>query len=416
MPDENTPLFWGDGREGENPQDFINTVERKFVGKADSGADKIDYLRLSLKASSDADAWYRGLDTTITGTWTTLVSAFNTKWPVRVIATKTKEEKTAILAATVLKEEDVGKRITVNGVEELSHIAWANKVERLAEAIPDRDGLLISATRKALPIAVRSLLLSYGSWSTFCDAVRALPLERIEENQLEEEKKKRSEAKTDRLLLAATQQTPSKALAATLRNINIGAPIPAPRFNTAPNTNATRPSNTTNSSPFYSQPPNAGMFPTRTPAQRWADVVSFALIIHPDTPAGRALYEAQVNEWARKHGNRGPNESRPYPLSPGSCPVGSGECWTCGYTGHRGDSCSANRVIPQLERRWRSIASSIKRSLNGVTPTTNATPVNFVSGGDQWYSQEEYNAQVIHDYLEAQAAAQEQGKAEGSST
>ncbi|KAG6905709.1 hypothetical protein DXG01_001190 [Tephrocybe rancida] len=146
MPEEKTTLFWGDiGRAGEDPQDFINSVELRFIGKANAtDTDRITTFRLSLKTGSDAHAWFKGLDDTTTATWTSLKTAFNLKWPEKVQATKTTEEKTSTLMAAELKSEDVGKRINVNGVEEWSHIAWADRVKCLAGVIPDSEGLLIN--------------------------------------------------------------------------------------------------------------------------------------------------------------------------------------------------------------------------------------------------------------------------------
>lgn len=420
MPDDLPLLFWGNvGREGEDPQDFINAIERKFIGKNASDTDKIKHLRLSLKTGSDAHAWYRGLDTVTTSTWQNLEAAFNVKWPERVVAAKTTEEKRAMLAATILKPEDIGKRVTVSGVEELSHIAWADKVERLADAIPDTGGLLISATRGALPPAVKMLLGTHTSWPAFCAEVRGLSLEKIAENQEREDKDKamREEHRMMKdevvMLRKMNQQTPSKALAATLRNVNLG---PSPRFllpqSTAPNVNSARTPTPQNSNSFYVPQATPPTYPSRPPADRWADVINLALPIHPDTAAGRALYNTQVNEFTARHGNKGPNEDRPYPLSPGSSPVARGECWRCGCTGHMGGTCTSTHMIPLLERRWRQIAASIKKNI--TAPAGNSTPVNFVAEG-AWMSREEYNAQIVEDFLREQMEAQEQGNGEGSS-
>ncbi|KAF8064449.1 hypothetical protein FPV67DRAFT_1419770 [Lyophyllum atratum] len=420
MPEDGPLLFWGNvGREGEDPQDFINAIERKFIGKAASDLDKCRLLRLSLKAGSDAHAWYKGLDASTTSTWDALEAAFSTKWPERVVAAKTTEEKRAMLAATVLRAEDIGKRVTVNGVEELSHIAWADKVERLADAIPDTGGLLISATRGTLPLAVKMLLGTHTSWTAFCTEVRGLSLEKIRENQEREDKDKAREEeqrmmKEELVMLRKQQQTPSKVLAATLRNVNLG---PTPRFllpqGPAPNTNIARTPSPQNTNPFYVPPTASPAYANRPATDRWADVINLALPIHPNTAAGKVLYEAQVSEFAAKHGNKGPNEDRPYPLSPGSSPVASGECWKCGCTGHMGGNCASTRMIPLLERRWRQIAASIKK--NATNPGGNSTAVNLVTEGT-WMSREEYNDHIVHEFLREQMEAQGQGNGEGSST
>ncbi|KAG5637491.1 hypothetical protein DXG03_004430, partial [Asterophora parasitica] len=118
--------------------------------------------------------------------WGMLQSKFNAKWPERVAAVKTKEEKMMMLEAATLKPGDIGKQVAVNGVDELSHVAWADKVQKLMGAIHDRNRLLINSTCQALPVAIKSLLGSYSILALFCDAVHILLLERIQEKQEEE--------------------------------------------------------------------------------------------------------------------------------------------------------------------------------------------------------------------------------------
>jgi hypothetical protein len=87
---------------------------------------------------------------------------------------------------------------------------------------------------------------------------------------------------------------------------------------------------------------------------------------HPDTEAGRQAHQAQQAEWARTHGlNARVTESTPYPLRPGTLPVDSGECFTCGYSGHMGrrdgSTCGGNRALHPHEQTWRSICARILR-------------------------------------------------------
>ena len=87
---------------------------------------------------------------------------------------------------------------------------------------------------------------------------------------------------------------------------------------------------------------------------------------HPDTGPGRQAHQAQQAEWAKTHG---PNtfimESTPYPLRPGMLPIGSGECFTCGLSGHMGrrdgSTCGGNRALHPHEQTWLAICSRILR-------------------------------------------------------
>jgi hypothetical protein len=135
------------------------------------------------------------------------------------------------------------------------------------------------------------------------------------------------------------------------------------------------------------------------------DVIRLALPIHPNTPAGRALYNAQINQWNLDNQGHYVSEARPYPLSPGTTPVASGECWKCGMLGHTSPNCQSPDPIPAVEGRWRSIAGTIKRSCTPIR-TSN---INYISNDNPWTTKEEYDQRVIAEFLASQ------GKEQGSS-
>ncbi|KAG6912355.1 hypothetical protein DXG01_015216, partial [Tephrocybe rancida] len=241
-----------------------------------------------------------------------------------------------------------------------------------------RDGLLINSVRQKLPPALRDLLGSYTSWATFCTGVRGLAVERIKDSQAAEEKIARLTKEVENF--QKILQTPSKALASSLRNFTLTSPVPQPRFQApspitpAPPVRQT-PSITnpgSNNNPVLNRAASsAPVFTDRDPAERWADAERLALPIHPDTPAGRALYDTQVVDWNKRNGTKGPNETRPYPLRPGSQPVATGDCWACGLSGHKNGTCS-NSKAPEHETRWRYIASTIKgRMLRNASTAIN---------------------------------------------
>ena len=100
--------------------------------------------------------------------------------------------------------------------------------------------------------------------------------------------------------------------------------------------------------PSKPQQQNSNPRPPATQADRAALLVCLQKYPHhPDTEAGRQAHRAQQADWARTHGlNAMVTESTPYPLRPGTPPVGSGECFTCGFTGHLGrrdgSTCGGN--------------------------------------------------------------------------
>ena len=403
---ENIPKFWGDDEhEDENPQDFINSIEILFVQRPNfTDAQKLKTFQLYLRSGSVAKQWWNGLPATNNDTWDHLVSAFGKRWPEKTPTLKTVEEKQAALERAKITEDEVGTRVKLQGVEEFAHVVWADKVEKLAIAIPDTNGLLIGTIRKSMPKSLQKVVGSgHRDWPSFCKAVRTATLTEIEEAKKEEKEAQslRDEVKK----LQSLQSASAKGITAAFQGLAINSTTQNPRF-PAPQA---RPHNTNN--PFLAQtlpsapnPPAYGR--DRPPVARMEDVIRLALTIQPDTPAGRTAYDTQIREWNTNNPRQFVNELRPYPLSPGTSPVASGECWKCGKPGHLGPNCVVTNQVPALEQRWRAIAATIKRETNLAA----AESVNYVSTNETWLSREEYDQQVISNFLA------NQGKGQGSST
>ena len=116
--------------------------------------------------------------------------------------------------------------------------------------------------------------------------------------------------------------------------------------------------------------------------------------------------ERKVLQSTHGQNGKGPNETRPYPLTPGMVPVASGECWRCGHRTHHPGPCPAP-LVPALETKWRSIAQTIrKRAETAATPAVSVNLVAEDSSEVHMYHPEELA------YLQHLA---NQGKGEGSS-
>jgi hypothetical protein len=375
--------------EDQDPQDFMNRLERIILMKTGLTEDeKVRFLQLSLKAKSPAAAWFLTLTANEKSSFAKARAAFEVRWPTKAITEKTTAEKQAILDEAILKVGDLGRRVAASAgaEEELSHVVWADKVERLAGDIPDTNNLLVASTRKKLPKALIKLIgLKPMTWKELADAVRSITLEELME-KVEEERDLTRYA-------IATPNTPSKALGTAFQSINI------------------TPQARNFSSNQYQQAETAPRlsFNAERPAhERLADVLNKALSSHPKNPEGIARYNAQILLWHSTYGQngKGPNETRPYPLTPGTVPVASGECWKCGHRTHHPGPCTAP-AVPTLETKWRSIAQTIrKRAEAAATPAIN---VNLVTeDSDEVHT---YDA----DELAHLQRLANQGKGEGSS-
>ena len=107
-------------------------------------------------------------------------------------------------------------------------------------------------------------------------------------------------------------------------------------------------------------------------------MLSKALPLQPNNVEGLATYNKQITTWQATHclGGKGPTETRPYLLTPGTVPVASGECWKCGNRAHHLAACPA-LPVPALKSKWRSRAQTIQKKVETAAITT--TSINLVN-------------------------------------
>ena len=394
----NEEPFTGDEDDTLDPRDFLKRVQRYLMGTTWEDGDKVTYFETWLKSGSTAEQWFKELEAAKKATWKELCKAFKERWPERPIVQKSTAEKQAELEGEKITEAELGTKVKVNGVEVYAHVAWANKVEKLAKAIPDDNNLLVVGCRRQLPPMLKALVSSaHDTWTTFCMAVRAIRPVDIEEEKEKQEKQARIEGELQRVRQQQQRQppqTPSSALGQAFRNFSVG-PIAQPRFQPA----------ATNSQGQAQQ----FRGPQRTDAEKLA-IIGRIPAPHPDTTAGWAAYEAEITNWNCNNYGRATYETRPYPLTPGTSPVACGECFSCGKVGHSSAACTADRRIPEVERIWRQKANSIRAGANAASRNASSS-VNLVAEDDVFMSREDYEADVIARYL----ARQNQGNGDGPS-
>ena len=116
------------------------------------------------------------------------------------------------------------------------------------------------------------------------------------------------------------------------------------------------------------------------------------------------LYQQQVTDWHAANPNGRSDEHRPYPLTLGTAPVATGECWKCGMADprHRGDECTG-QAVPDNERRWCMIASTISRP---ALPTA----IWYIYIQPEYYDPHEHEP---HDNMRWREAMDEAGNGDG---
>ena len=127
--------------------------------------------------------------------------------------------------------------------------------------------------------------------------------------------------------------------------------------------------------------PAVGLNPLRERpvSQRHHDLLHFAIVQHPDSETGWTAYQAQVVEWHRNNPGTTPDEQHHYPLTPGTTPLGSRECYDCGHPGHTQGALPPvcpGQTLPEAERTWRRIAGFIDREFKKESRA--AAAVNYV--------------------------------------
>ena len=338
-----------------------------------------------LQADSVADEWFEDLTPADKKEWTSIEAVFRKRWPRKKAAKKTKEEFEEEIMGLRLKMEDLGKKEKVTGREVYSHIAWADKMATIVRGAKlEATTTYIGHVRKELPKLLREKVgTGHADWEIFLQAVRDVDLDHIRDGMdawKKEQDTRKREQEEHEILKKRLQQlekltaSPTAPLRQQMTSFGIGDTTPSTTRN--PGQPQPTPANpfvgTTGGQGNLFQAaqtrPNPQSNTTRPPPTQ-ADRAALLVCIqkyphHPDTDAGRQAHQAQQTDWVRTHGITAMvTESTPYPLRPGTLPVGSGECFTCGFQGHLGrrdgSTCGGNRALHPREQAWRAICSRI---------------------------------------------------------
>lgn len=378
----------------------------------------VNRLKVNLRYGFEADLWFSSLKSTEKDTYDHLETAFKVQYPLTTQPKLSKTERIRALKEWVLKPEDLGEKIDGPGGSRVySHVRWANGLASRVRDAEDTVGFALGETFDALPRPVKDLIRreQRTTYKELADTVLGIDIGDLRDAAANH---KRDE---ETARLARAQSSPTKAIRDMLNNTHLQYPQPAQQQPILPAIQHPTPRASTNpfaanggqgnlfvapahiTTPVYrgASPGGLGIgrgggtnqrqpqqpLRNRPVAERHADLIEFAPPQHPDTNDGRAAHRAQCAKWHTENPTSKPDERRQYPLTPGTAPAGSFECWGCGQKGHRsgaGQGICPGDILPQPERDWRRIASFIAREFNrdrhGM-PTT----VNFVSQSNLTY-------------------------------
>ena len=402
-------LFRGDYSAGEKPHIWFRQLEGKF-NEETKLATKLYRFAKGLKPGRPAEVWYRALPLLQKADWDNFYTSFTARWPLPTIVEPSREEMLEKLNQTRLATEDVGVMIEKDGDRVYSHVVWAEEIRALVDALDDAKGHLIPQVRRGLPLSIRlTLPTNLDTWQTFLAAVTSLSMDRLADQQ------ENTEVIRDNILqtmgVSGQHQYNVNAVTSKFAATNIYSstrPTPAyalktPATQTIPPTpNITRqtynpaqqwaprtPSTPNNQRLGFGQQTNtpSGSFlstnstlhpnsifanqkipfpQTPTPNrvqnlqmsnQDLARKAIAASSTFPDTPEGRANYMTALQAWEAVYPSTREVDftTSPYPLTPGTDPLGSRECYSCGIHGHiTREHDPAIPTINVREQQWRA--------------------------------------------------------------
>ena len=229
MLSNNVDIFHGDGREGENPQNFLCAFRREMCSLAttnngDIARAFVDYLG----ASSQADLWFEDLPQATQESWALLEVAF----VARITQAKRSEQEIEReLLSTLLEEKELGEKVKIGGVDVWSHVAWADKVTILVnEASITSKTTHIWQVRDKLPDAIKDVVKStHADWTAFLQAVRDVDLQHIRDavSKRKKEDDVRRDLENRIRILETVQQSPMAGIHAQMNRASISMQTPA---------------------------------------------------------------------------------------------------------------------------------------------------------------------------------------------
>jgi hypothetical protein len=394
MPDDSSKPFAGDGKDEESPQDFIKRVTRHTLKQKDE--DRLEYVEACFKSGSEAEKWFEGLEEEKRATWAAFKAAWAEQYPPPKAVRKTMGEYEKELLAIKLTEEEMAKVVEKGGVE-MTMTEWtATEMYRVAKLLGiEKTASFISVARRNLPDAIRQKVSSnQESWRVFTDAVREIDREYLAEaaeKAIKERKRQREQEQMMARLnsMVRTPDSPTKSIRAQFGGFNL-AREPSP---SSPPSNQNRTPVARGSNPSFAG--GRGKKPeTTTPtveiSEEAAKAIAEAMVEYPNTNEGRAAYLAATEEWFKKYGRGSPMKvtlSNPFPLRPGSSPLGYGECFACGLYNpenpHISINCpykDTNNAANHYEQRTRSLfkakLGAYRRWATSKAPTVNLVDTN----------------------------------------
>ncbi|KAJ7202513.1 hypothetical protein GGX14DRAFT_653525 [Mycena pura] len=321
---------------------------------------KIDAFPDYLVENSPAERWFKAQQVGATPftTWAALEAAFHLRFPGPEKAERTPQEWERELVAMRLTLGELGSTVKVGGAEVFAHVHFATRLLDIAReaGIADTSGG-IWQSRDALPEVIREKVpATQTTWVTYTNAIKAVNRIHIRGGIVKAKRAQELDRRLTQVEGRAPPLTPVSKMAGQLAR----AGLVTPRAATAP-----LPARAPARDAFGGGGGQGNLFvpPTMTEEGRMhlrKIAAGLAGAILSDDVAGRAEYDRRIANWFRVHGtNKVLLERTGFPLSPGTLPPCSGECYGCGKVSipwHKRTECPGP-PIPPKESTFRSLCA-----------------------------------------------------------
>ncbi|KAJ7226035.1 hypothetical protein GGX14DRAFT_556783 [Mycena pura] len=343
MSAELVPMFTGEPVVADSTEVTPATFVKKLrAHMRDLGTDntqnpdarKIDAFLDYLVENSPAEKWFKMQQASATPfiTWAALEAAFHIRFPGPEKAERTPQEWERELVAMKLTLGELGSTVKVGGAEVFAHVHFAMRLLDIAReaGIANTTGG-IWQSRDALPEVIREKIpATQTDWITYTNAIKNVDRVHIREGVAKARKAQDLDRRVAQVEARSPPLTPVSKMAVRFGRTGIAVP-PGEAIAPLP---MRAPAGAAN--PFGGGGGQGNLF---TPPAMTEEgkvhlrriMVGLGASMLQDDAAGRAEYARRVASWIRVHGtNRVLLERTGYPLSPGTLPPASGECYGCG--------------------------------------------------------------------------------------
>src|SRR6266481_8453798 len=174
MADSNVKIFYGDySRNDEDPMAWMQSLNTRKVANNWVDTKAISVFESLLVEDKKAYRWWhedlKVAEPTMDRTdWAAVRKEFKRRWPPLPEPEEDLEAKREELEQMRLTDNNLSTRVTYQGQELYSHVAFANQAACLANEIGNTNGFLLPSVRSQLPEAVKNTLKSMGKKLKTC--------------------------------------------------------------------------------------------------------------------------------------------------------------------------------------------------------------------------------------------------------